>query len=227
MEGDLNLSGKEAAMMQELKEKVQDKKGKISKFPSRAGDREKDGRQRKARSNSSLKGDVNSPVTSLQSNPYESVNNSDGDRRNSRMGRQRSDTQRTERTQRQESRRDENPDFRRSKSMGPIEMGLDSPERRSRSRGRRRDEGEPRPRSQSRGQKLNSMPPETRRGPGNESSRRSRSRGRSPSRPSEVDRSGKRSREGGERKGEGRGWRDLGPPSPEEAQATLEKMLPR
>jgi hypothetical protein len=138
-------------------------------------------------------------------------------------------------------------DNRRSRSTGPLEMSrrLDSPEarpehddqqrrsRRSRSRGgggqgaedfddevRGRGSSQQR-RSRSRGRADYSRP-------GSQSFRR----GRSPRGPSQGSRS-RRSRSPPRRRGEGeqnggeRRRREFSPPSPEEAQATLEKMLSR
>ena len=248
-DGDQNLSGREAAMIQELKEKVSDKKGKISKFSHRksnngVGHAEKDEVTRRRivdraeRDNAEGGGDgrrsepVTSPHPSIKSNQYESFAGSDGNRRDQRINRHKSDVRgpRTEQNPRSGPRReDRDQDYRRSRSMGPIGLRDESPERserRSRSRGRGRDEDRAsfrRSRSRGRSADPRSSRPESRvRAPADGSSRRSRSRGRSPSRPSEIDRSGKRSREG-----DRRGWREVGPPSPEEAQATLEKMLPR
>ena len=136
------------------------------------------------------------------------------------------------------ARRGDGPekDYRRSRSMGPVHLRQNSPsepreERRSRSRGRTRPSPEDSARSRSRGRSADHHRSFLTRGAGDGSSRRSRSRGRtSPSRPSGIDRSGSRSREGERRRRGGPSpdrRRDFGPPSPEEAQATLEKLLPR
>ena len=173
-------------------------------------------------------------------------------------------------------------DHKRSRSLGPLQARQESPSRHqtrgSRDRHQEVDVEDTRGRSRSRGRRTNDSSNEQQvaasRRPGDGSSfHRSKSNGRySPSRPSELDRSGQGGREpgmippggnihGGERyRGDGE-WRDRrglalspsrrdgfspmrregfspvremrvgggvhAPPSPEEAQAVLEKMLPR
>ena len=176
-----------------------------------------------------------------------------------------------------------NEDNKRSKSLGPLQARHDSPTRHN-SRGskdRRQDNDDNRGRSRSRGRRADDRQIHDAAGrpPGDGASfHRSKSHGRySPSRPSELDRSGQggrelgaggRYRDGGEQRrvdssrrsqalspsrrvGEfspnrrdgfspvrregfspvremrGVGGPHLAPPSPEEAQAVLEKMLPR
>ena len=140
-------------------------------------------------------------------------------------------------------------DSRRSRSTGPLEMSrrLDSPaarldeqrrSRRSRSRGGQPSDNDEDPenrdtaslrqrRSRSRGRDPRLGGSSFRQGSrGHEPSegplRRSRSRGRSPRERSPSRRRG----EGGDNDGQRR-RREFSPPSPEEAQATLEKMLSR
>ena len=320
-----DITSKEAALMNELKVKVTDTKGKISKFSDKGGknvplpppppppitpsqrhpmvmrpngiDDEKNSSRtssssgRRNRDVSPRRGTA-SPVNHHRTNSSP-MGRSDGTRSPSDRGHNiRSPSERRisthspsgrRRNRRYDMTNSRNEDNKRSKSLGPLQARHDSPTRHN-SRGskdRRQDNDDNRGRSRSRGRRADDRQIHDAAGrpPGDGASfHRSKSHGRySPSRPSELDRSGQggrelgaggRYRDGGEQRrvdssrrsqalspsrrvGEfspnrrdgfspvrregfspvremrGVGGPHLAPPSPEEAQAVLEKMLPR
>ena len=156
---DDNISKREAAVLQELKDKVSDKQGKISKFSHRrnnngSGHADKsEGSRRKEGGKLREGGDDGSPrpshLLNTKSRAYESVTGSgrSQQRGEPRINRQKSDIQGL-RSNPRGTRKELRPDldYRRSRSMGPVGPRLESPDsredRRSRSRGRRGDRGD-------------------------------------------------------------------------------------
>ena len=229
------VSRQEQAVIQELRQKVGATQGKISKFdegnrrrgyvqqsPSHRGRNDDDltitSRERgwASQEQRSSGGSAASQRSGQGSGQYESLRGSNVSRGGSKAGSS-------------DRRAGSREGYSRSHSMGPLEGRRDSPDRtsvqRTRSRGaaleERRAGGRPasqqrygehleRTRSKSRGRREEESAP--REAPGRSRSRgRSPPRRRSPTRPSDYERQG-RARQ---------------PPTPEEAQATIEQMLPR
>ena len=247
------LTDQEQAVIRELRERVGGSGGKVSKFDDgnkrnlslsrgeryvqgRSGKREarndddltiqsREGRGGQRRAEQRVVGSNYSPKSDDQSNLYESLRGSNIPRPESKGGS--SDRRGGRESRYVESRRDRDREgYSRSRSLGPLQGRTESPERssiqRTRSRAaaqeeqrygrgssqqRRADQLE-RTRSKSRGRR------EVRDGTGRSGEDvglRSRSRGRSPQRSSNYERQ----------------QRGAKPPSPEEAQALIDKMLPR
>ena len=247
------LTNQEQAVIRELRERVGGSGGKVSKFDDgnrrnlslSRGERyqQMSSGKREARNDDDLtiqsregrggqrKGGSNysSQKSDDQSNLYESLRGSNIPRSESRGGSSGGRGGREGRPGRY-LEKDGKEGYGRSRSMGPLQGRMESPERSSIQRTRSRAAGSEeqrygrgasqaqqrypdqleRTRSKSRGRREARDGSSSGRG-GEDAGLRSRSRGRSPQRPSEYERQ----------------QRATKPPTPEEAQALIEKMLPR